>query len=59
MLSATPLQRIWKDCVFGLCGVEVFKRRMFGIVATSTPEQRRAWLEEVREMALDLFAAAY
>ena len=54
-----PLQRIWKDCVFGLCGVEVFKRRMFGIVATSTTEQRRAWLDEARETALDLFPSAY
>src|SRR5512138_2128197 len=26
-----PLETIWKNCIFGLCGVENFHRRMFGI----------------------------
>ena len=52
-----PLERIWKDCIFGLCGVEVFKRRMFGIVVTSSLEQRKAWLREVRETVLEMFPA--
>ena len=42
-----PLERIWKDCIFDLCGVEDVTRRMFRIIVTSTPEQRRAWLDEV------------
>ena len=43
-----PLEGLWKDCVFGLCGVKGFERRVFGPMATSTPEQRKAWLGEVR-----------
>ena len=45
-----PLERIWKDCVFDLCGVRRTVRRMFRIVVTSTLEERREWLREVREM---------
>jgi len=42
-----PLERIWKDCVFGLCGVAETHRRMFRIVVTSTPEEREQWLDAV------------
>ena len=42
-----PLQLIWENCVFGLCGVPKFHRRMFNIVVTSTEAERRAWLSEV------------
>jgi putative NADPH-quinone reductase len=44
-----PLETIWKNCVFGLCGVSGFYRRTFSVVITSTLEQRRAWLDEVRD----------
>ncbi len=44
-----PLETLWKNCIFGLCGIKTFSRRMFGVVATSTPEQRKVWLSEVRE----------
>lgn len=44
-----PLEKIWKDCIFGLCGVTAFYRRMFGIIVTSTDEQRSIWLQEVKE----------
>ena len=40
-----PLEALWKNCVFGLCGVAKVERRMFSIVVTSTVEQRRAWLD--------------
>ena len=43
-----PLETIWKNCIFGLCGVPNFYRRMFGIVVTSTESQRREWLDDVR-----------
>ncbi len=43
-----PLETIWKNCVFGLCGVSRFHRRMVGIVVTSAEAERRAWLEEIR-----------
>ena len=50
-----PLEAIWKDCIFGLCGVGRFYRRMFGIVVTSTTARRRAWLQEVRQRVVDHF----
>ncbi|OPX64151.1 MULTISPECIES: NAD(P)H-dependent oxidoreductase [unclassified Methanoregula] len=50
-----PLERLWKDCIFSFCSVPVFRRRMFGVIVTSTEEQRRAWLDEVREMSRELF----
>ncbi len=45
-----PLETLWKNCILNFCGVEVFDRRMFSVMVTSTPEQRQAWLGEVREM---------
>lgn len=42
-----PLETIWKNCIFGLCGVGNVYRRTFGIIVTSTPEQRKEWLIEV------------
>jgi len=44
-----PLERIWRDCIFGLCGVPSFHRRMFEPIITSTPEQRKQWLREVEQ----------
>ncbi len=45
-----PLETLWKNCIFGLCGVPLFYRKNFAVVVTSTLDQRQAWLEEVREM---------
>jgi hypothetical protein len=42
-----PLEALWKNCIFDLCGVPVFHRRMFCVVVTSTLEERRGWLDEV------------
>lgn len=44
-----PLETIWKNCIFDLCGVTNFYRKVFTIVVTSTLEQRQAWLAETRE----------
>ena len=44
-----PLETLWKNCVFDLCGVKNVQRRTFTVVVTSTPRQRVAWLAEVRE----------
>ncbi len=44
-----PLQRIWKDCIFDFCGVTVFDRLMFRVIAESTNCERISWLNEVRE----------
>ena len=42
-----PLERLWKDCIFGLCGVDQVYRQMFRIIVTSNREQRQTWLEQV------------
>ncbi len=52
-----PLETLWKNCIFGLCGVEVFKRRMFGVVVTSSHEERVGWLHEAAALARELFPA--
>jgi len=49
-----PLETLWKNCVFGLCGVKNVHRRTFTVVVTSTPELRAHWLAEVRAM-VELF----
>jgi NAD(P)H dehydrogenase (quinone) len=45
-----PLETIWKNCIFGLCGIENFYRKMFSIIVTSTYEERKEWLDEVLEI---------
>jgi len=50
-----PLERLWKDCIFSFCGVPVFRRRMFGVIVSSTEELRQAWLSEVEEMTHEMF----
>ncbi|MBN1822547.1 MAG: NAD(P)H-dependent oxidoreductase [Prolixibacteraceae bacterium] len=44
-----PLETIWKNCIFDLCGVKNFYRKMFRIIVTSTDQQRTRWLGEVKE----------
>ena len=44
-----PLETIWKNCVFSLCGVTNFHRRMFNVVVTSTGNQRIQWLIDVQK----------
>ncbi len=45
-----PLDVHWRKVVFGLCGVTNVVRRIFSPVITSTPEQRQAWMDEVRAL---------
>jgi len=44
-----PLETIWKNCIFDLCGVKNFYRKMYRIIVTSTPQERELWLEDVKE----------
>ena len=53
-----PLERLWKDCIFGLCGDAVFYRKMFGVIVTSTDVQRAGWLYEVRKTVTRHFPPA-
>lgn len=50
-----PLETIWKNCIFDLCGVQEFHRRTFNIIVTSTREQRENWLKEVEETVSEYF----
>ena len=52
-----PLETIWKNCIFGLCGVTDFLRRTFSVVVTSTEDERKRWLEEVQWIMADRFPA--
>jgi NAD(P)H dehydrogenase (quinone) len=49
-----PLETVWKNCIFGLCGVTNFRRRMFGVVVTSSLEERKEWLKEVEQVIYDI-----
>ncbi len=45
-----PLETLWKNCILGLCGVKNVYRKNFGVVVTSTIEQRAGWLIEVSDI---------
>jgi putative NADPH-quinone reductase len=45
-----PLEFIWKNCVFGLCGATEVQRRTFNVVVASTEMMREQWLREAREL---------
>lgn len=50
-----PLEAIWKRCVFDLCGVKDVRRRTYGVVVTSTADQRRAWLADAAALVAEAF----
>lgn len=54
-LFGDPLETIWRNCIFGLCGVDNFYRRTFSTVVTSTEIERKEWLEEVRTLTNSIF----
>jgi NAD(P)H dehydrogenase (quinone) len=45
-----PLETLWKNCIFGLCGVSSVIRRMYSPASASTPEQRTEWIAEVKAL---------
>jgi len=53
-----PLESLWKNCIFDLCGVTDFYRRMFNIIVVSSDLQRKAWLEEVHQTISEHFPAS-
>ncbi len=50
-----PLELLWKQCVFDLCGVKNVTRRMFNVIVTSSQKQRKKWLGEVKELIINIF----
>lgn len=53
-----PLDRIWRDCLLGYCGVPRIERRVWRVVATSTAAERELWLAETADLAEELTRAA-
>ena len=53
-----PLDAIWRRCIFDLCGVTNFHRRMFSVVVTSTMEERLGWIEESKMLCRTAFQNA-
>jgi putative NADPH-quinone reductase len=50
-----PLESLWKNCIFNLCGIKVVERLMFSVVVTSTEEERKTWLARAGETVNRLF----
>lgn len=53
-----PLDAIWRRCVFDLCGVEDVRRRTYGVIVTSTAEERRGWLDDAAALVREAFPSA-
>jgi NAD(P)H dehydrogenase (quinone) len=50
ILYGDPLESLWKNNMFISCGVKSFYRKTFGVIITSSLEQRTKWLKEVGEI---------
>jgi len=50
-----PLETLWRNCVFGLCGITSVHRRMFTVVVTSSAAERVLWLQEVEDILCRVF----
>ena len=50
-----PLELLWNNCIFDLCGINNFYRRMFNIIVTSSDLDRKKWLNEVEETVTKYF----
>ncbi len=46
-----PLERIWRDCLLGYCGVSEVTRHVFRVVSTSSAPEREQWLSLTQQMA--------
>jgi NAD(P)H dehydrogenase (quinone) len=44
-----PLEQLWNNCIFQLCGINRFYRKTYTLVCTSTPELRKGWLVDVHD----------
>ena len=50
-----PLENLWKNCIFGFCGVKDFRRRNFESIILSTQEQRGGWLADAARLVAETF----
>lgn len=53
-----PLDQIWRRCILEFCGVKQVNRALFGVVATSSRDERQAWLEQAGKMAQETWELA-
>jgi NAD(P)H dehydrogenase (quinone) len=53
-----PLEQLWNACICSFCGIPVFHRKMFGVIVTSTEEQRKVWLTEAADLVRQVFPPA-
>jgi NAD(P)H dehydrogenase (quinone) len=53
-----PLDQMWRRCILEFCGVKHVSRALFGVVATSSHDERRTWLEQAGRMARHMVALA-
>jgi putative NADPH-quinone reductase len=53
-----PLENLWKNCIFGFCGVTDFQRRNFRMVQSISQEARQEMLDEVRATVDAVFPAS-
>lgn len=53
-----PLETMWRDGILLYCGVRHVERRLFGVVATSSVDERRGWLVEASRLADEAVALA-
>jgi len=58
LVFGDPLEAIWRKCIFQLCGIRDFNRKVFNIIVVSSDEQRKSWLQEVRQLVADKFPKA-
>jgi NAD(P)H dehydrogenase (quinone) len=52
-----PLDTLWRNCIFGFCGVANVIRHNFGVVAGSTLGQRQQWLAEAEAVVSSALAS--
>jgi len=50
-----PLENIWKKCICEFCGITRYRRKVFGIIVTSSEEQRKRWLGEAAAAVEEFF----
>lgn len=50
-----PLETIWRNCIFDLCGIRNFYRKTFNVVVISSEEQRSEWLKEISQTVTEYF----
>jgi NAD(P)H dehydrogenase (quinone) len=52
-----PLETLWKNCILRYCGVRCVERRSYGVIVTSTPQERADWLEDAAGVVRKAFQA--